>query len=204
MSLEFSQDGTSLRYSSIDPGSSTTLDPSDPDPSDPDYTPYVIEERIDLSWWVPTEMSQLVLSWSHPPPQATPDQSDRPADVTRSAHNEPLNEAPEKSILQGTGSTSMLINHRTTTQKATDEGAVVVGSQLLAHLPRLQQGEETYISLLPSAENDKWVRLVWNKAAQNTYSIYDHQTPHLPSVIRRRQGTIEKYSDGSAKRPRLE
>ncbi|KAH0559609.1 hypothetical protein GP486_003874 [Trichoglossum hirsutum] len=207
-SLEFNRDGTSLRYSSIESGSSARPhDDSDDNEDLIDYDPHVTEESIDLCWEAPSEISRLVLFWGHPSPQATasiPNQNDRSADVIPSAQNEQLNQAPEKSLLQSTNSTSTLINYRTTTQQVTHGGAVVVGSQLLTHLPRLRQGEETHISLLPCAENDEWVRIVWNKAAQNTYSIYDYQTPHLPSIIYRRQGTIERCSNQSAKRPRLE
>jgi hypothetical protein len=217
-SLGFSPDGTFLRYGLIEPGEHLK-DSSRPAFSqrtpyceyanDYSYIPYVKEESIDLRCEVPSDISRLVLHQSHPPPQATastPNQNDRSADVILSAQNEALNQAPEKSPLQSTGSTSTLTNHRTTTQRVTHGGAVIAGSQLLTHLPRLQQGEETHISLLPCAENDKWVCMVWNKAPQNTYSIYDHQTPHLPSIIYRRQGTIEECNNDlrSAKRPRLE
>jgi hypothetical protein len=75
-------------------------------------------------------------------------------------------------------------------QKVISKTPVTASSQLLTHLPRLRQGEETHISLLPCEENDKWFRMVWNKSAQDTYSIYDYQTPNLPSIIYRKQGTL--------------
>jgi len=98
--------------------------------------------------------------------------------------------------LQTVNPTYTLVNHKTQTQQVIPGGSVTIGSKLVAQLPRLQQGCETHISLLPSTENDKWVRMVWNKDAQDTYSIHDYQSPHLPSIIYRRQGTIEKRHDG--------
>lgn len=116
------------------------------------------------------------------------------------------NQAIEASqLLQTAMSTSTLVNHETRTQQVIPGGRVTIGSKLVAQLPRLQQGYETHISLLPSTENDKWVRMVWNKGVQDTYSIHDYQSPHLPSIIYRRQGTIEKFCGypPKLKRPRL-
>jgi hypothetical protein len=87
-----------------------------------------------------------------------------------------------------------IINSVLTTQKVTKNTPVTAGSQLLAHLPRLRQGEETSISLLPCDENDKWFRMVWNKSAQDSYSVPDHQTPNLPSIIYRKQGTVGSHT----------
>jgi hypothetical protein len=55
--------------------------------------------------------------------------------------------------------------------------------------------------------NDKWVRMVWNEDVQDTYSIHDYPSPHLPSIIYRRQGTIEDVDGGllpRVKRPSLQ
>jgi hypothetical protein len=93
-----------------------------------------------------------------------------------------------------TQASTTITNSVLTTQKVTKDAPVTAGSQLLTHLPRLRQGEETHISLLPCDENDKWFRMVWNKSAQESYSVYDHQTPNLPSIIYRKQGTVGSHT----------
>ncbi|KAF2645315.1 hypothetical protein P280DRAFT_531385 [Massarina eburnea CBS 473.64] len=101
---------------------------------------------------------------------------------------------------------SKMENSLDSSATVTAEGAVVSGSSLLAHLPRLQRGDQTHISLLPTAENDEWMRLVWNKDMQESYSIFDHQSAHVPSIIYRKRGTTETIRDASqdAKRTRIE
>jgi hypothetical protein len=119
---------------------------------------------------------------------------------------EPSQAIKKSRALQTAMSISTLVNHETQTQQVIPGGSVTIGFKLVAQLPRLQQGYETHISLLPSTENDKWVRMVWNKGAQDTYSIQDYQSPHVPSVIYRRQGTIENRYDlfSGVKRQRLQ
>ncbi|ORY15989.1 hypothetical protein BCR34DRAFT_144457 [Clohesyomyces aquaticus] len=74
-------------------------------------------------------------------------------------------------------------------------GLVAAGPQVLAYLPRLRSGEITHISLLPSTENDEWIRMIWNQGPQETYSIDGPSNPHLPSIIYRRRGAIEDRED---------
>jgi hypothetical protein len=89
---------------------------------------------------------------------------------------------------------TIITNSALTTQKVTHNAPVSAGSQDLIHLPRLRQGEETQISLLPCYETDKWFRMVWNKSTQDSYSVYDYQTPNLPSIIYRKQGTVGSHT----------
>lgn len=164
--------------------------------------PLVMTTSINLRSGTSTETSRLFSQYSGP----TLDQNTELVDIGQQVLEEELNRpfAPGPSYTPISAST--LINYQTRMQKvAQGEGTVTVGSKLVAHLPRLQQGGETHISLLPCAENDKWVRMVWNKDAQDMYSIHDRQSPHVPSIIYRRQGTIEERKDDGpiAKRQRL-
>lgn len=59
---------------------------------------------------------------------------------------------------------------------------------VLAHLPRLHNGEQTFVSLLHFADNDGWMRMVWNKGPQESYSVRDDANPYLPSIIARKRG----------------
>jgi hypothetical protein len=48
--------------------------------------------------------------------------------------------------------------------------------------------------------------MVWNKTAKDSYSIFDYQTPHLPSIIYRKQDTIREIGEKlypEAKRRRI-
>lgn len=74
---------------------------------------------------------------------------------------------------------------------------------LMAHLPRLNSRERTYVSLLKFTKSDRWVRLVWNKGAQESYSVRDPVNPYLPSIMARRFDTIECRVAGGAARPTL-
>jgi hypothetical protein len=69
------------------------------------------------------------------------------------------------------------------------------GHFLLAHLPRLRNNEQTFVSLLKFSENDRWVRLVWNQGPQESYSCQDPINPYLPCIISRKSETIE-YQPG--------
>jgi hypothetical protein len=66
---------------------------------------------------------------------------------------------------------------------------------LLTHLPRTLAHEQTYISMLRFSENDQWMRLVYNKDAQKSYSCQDPANPYLPAIISRKLDTIEPYPD---------
>jgi hypothetical protein len=72
------------------------------------------------------------------------------------------------------------------------------GEYLLTHLPRIHGQEQTYISLLRFSEHDRWVRLIWNKGHQESYSLQDPVNPYLPCIISRKPETIE-YRDGGKK-----
>ncbi|KUJ08084.1 uncharacterized protein LY89DRAFT_742378 [Mollisia scopiformis] len=71
-------------------------------------------------------------------------------------------------------------------------------SCLLSHLPRLTSGEKTFISLLGFMENDRWLKLVWNKGPQESYCLGDTPHPYLPSIISRKPESIE-YEDWGRK-----
>ncbi|KAF2495193.1 hypothetical protein BU16DRAFT_383232 [Lophium mytilinum] len=218
-SLCFTQGGTKLYCNWVEPN----MDDQSPDPSSNSSTktkdPYLEHALIFLRWKISHVSACLSLYWA-----ANQWDSDSLIDII-SPHQTarlPLNylskiadwspgtrwgsdaDSEERQI-QTTGSKSTLVNTQTTTQQIIGSSAVMTSSHLLAHLPRLRQGEETHVSLLPSTENDKWVRVIWNKSAQSTYSVYDHQTPNLPSIIYRKQGTIEAHIENTrdAKRQRL-
>ena len=70
------------------------------------------------------------------------------------------------------------------------------GSFLLTHLPRLHNHEQTFVSLLRFSENDRWIRLVWNKGPQESYSCQDPTNPYLPCIISRKSETIEYQPGG--------
>jgi hypothetical protein len=137
--------------------------------------------ELDLTQGVSPELSRLFLT-VNPPPLI---------ELHQTPSLGPTQAIIASRELHTTISTSSLVNPRTQKHQVVPGGSVTLGSKLVAQLPRLQQGYSTHISLLPSSENDKWVRMVWNKDAQDTYSIHDYQSPHLPSIIHRRQGTIE-------------
>jgi hypothetical protein len=83
--------------------------------------------------------------------------------------------------------------HARTEIDVTRNGALVAGSMLVGHIPRLSQGDQTNISFLPPIDDDEsseWVRMVWNKDSQESYSVFDYQSQHLPSIIYRQKRTI--------------
>jgi hypothetical protein len=101
----------------------------------------------------------------------------------------------------GYTSSSALVAHKATPMTITGDGAVVNGPSTLLHLPRLQQEDQTNVSRLPSKDSDEWFLSMWNKSAQPSYSIYDHQPRHLPSIIYRRQQSISNV-DGCSHEPK--
>ncbi|KAK5655984.1 hypothetical protein OQA88_5122 [Cercophora sp. LCS_1] len=58
---------------------------------------------------------------------------------------------------------------------------------VLAHLPQSARREQTFVSLLNFRSTDEWVRMVWNKGAQKSYSVHDEANPYLPSIISRKR-----------------
>jgi len=108
-------------------------------------------------------------------------------------------------ILTGALLNNLLTSIKTDFHRIHDEKMVATKSQLLTHLPQLQQAQTTYISMLHFTPNDEFVRLVWNKALQDTYSIFDIPTPYVPSIIYRQATTIQDSGGETRapKRPRL-
>lgn len=91
--------------------------------------------------------------------------------------------------------------------KVTTNGALLSRSRLIGHIPRLSQGEHTDISFLSPLEDDsEWVRMVWNKDSQESYSVLDYQSQRLPSIIYRNKRTVESLEENPerAKRRRLD
>jgi hypothetical protein len=88
-------------------------------------------------------------------------------------------------------------------ERSRDTNAVILqsrtgeeeGSFFLAHLPRMHNNEQKFVSLLKFSENDGWVRLVWNQGPQKSYSCQDPINPYLPCIISRKSETIE-YQPG--------
>jgi hypothetical protein len=60
----------------------------------------------------------------------------------------------------------------------------------------MKSGEQTFVSLVGFMDNDKWVKLVWNKAPQESYSSGDAPNPYLPSIISRKPESIEYENRG--------
>jgi hypothetical protein len=58
---------------------------------------------------------------------------------------------------------------------------------VLAHLPHSVRREQTFVSLLNFRSTDEWIRMVWNKGAQESYSVHDEVNPYLPSIISRKR-----------------
>ncbi|KAI8625511.1 hypothetical protein F5Y19DRAFT_267395 [Xylariaceae sp. FL1651] len=94
---------------------------------------------------------------------------------------------------------AVILEHRTLSEDA---------RALLTHLPRTHAHEQTYISMLRFSENDQWMRLVYNKDAQKSYSCQDQANPYLPAIISRKLSTIEpcpqEYGSSSLKRKAVE
>lgn len=65
-------------------------------------------------------------------------------------------------------------------------------SRVLLHLPRLVPGEQTFVSLLEFSKNDEWVRMVWNQAQQDSYSVRDQANPYLPAIISRKRAALDQ------------
>jgi len=92
------------------------------------------------------------------------------------------------------------VNTRRVIRQEATQNAVVLNVRerweseryLLAHLPRLHTGEDTFVSLLQFDENDKWVTLIWNKGPQDSYSATDTPSLHLPSVIYTEQRSLKR------------
>jgi hypothetical protein len=201
-SLEFCNNGLALNFRKIQHTGKYDEDlvNENEDTSEDEHTEQVWTSELKLYPGVSPELDKLFLS-QHPSLHAESSQIQ-----SSSPQVEPSHAMKAPWALQTAKSMSTFVNHETQTQQVIQGGSVTIGSKLVAQLPRLQRGYETHISLLPSTENDKWVRMVWNKGAQDTYSIHDYQSPHLPSIIYRRQGTIENTYDNfsGVKRRRLQ
>jgi hypothetical protein len=60
----------------------------------------------------------------------------------------------------------------------------------------MKSGEQTFVSLLGFVDNDRWLKLVWNKGPQESYSPGDTPHPYLPSIISRKPESIEYENRG--------
>ncbi|KAF4453686.1 NACHT domain-containing protein [Fusarium austroafricanum] len=60
---------------------------------------------------------------------------------------------------------------------------------ILTHLPRLRTDMQTFVSLINPSHNDKWIRMIWNKSPEQTYSLNDTPHPYLPCIIDVERGT---------------
>ena len=150
--------------------------------------------------WIALPTALLVGGQTHPPSRAI---ASEPRNARKSNRGNVLVSSSSNPQSETSNGTSLIVRGQSQ-QQVINEAPVTTGTHILTHLPRLRKGEETYVSLLPCEEQDEWVRMVWNKSAQDTYSIYDYQSPHVPSIISRRQGTIQLASqDRAAKRLRL-
>lgn len=95
------------------------------------------------------------------------------------------------------------VNTRRVIRQEVTQNAVVLNVKenwesegyLLAHLPRLHTGEDTFVSLLQFDENDKWLKLIWNKGPQDSYSATDTPSLHLPSIISTEKRKFEGEGD---------
>ena len=99
--------------------------------------------------------------------------------------------------LQGPGELASIISSSTSMQDRANvqiggDGALVSDSMLMGHIPRLKQRDQTSVSLVPHKDNDECMRMVWNKNSQESYSVFDYQSEHLPSIIYRNKRTIER------------
>jgi len=81
----------------------------------------------------------------------------------------------------------------------TDDDSVVIHtlsdsghqqSAVLTQLPKWDDIEGAYITLLNPFENGDWLRMVLNKAQQKTYGLDDPIDAHLPALVQRKNSSI--------------
>jgi hypothetical protein len=74
------------------------------------------------------------------------------------------------------------------------------------NLPQLAIGQNTFLSFIRPQSGDKWLKVVWNKGLQTSYSILDVPSQQLPVMIERKRtlagSQMEVEDERSAKRIR--
>lgn len=105
--------------------------------------------------------------------------------------------------IQGPGELALIIRSSTSTQgranvQIEEDGALVSDSMLVGHIPQLNNRGRTSTSLVTHTDDDQWMRMVWNKDSQQSYSVFDYQSEHLPSIMYRNKRTIDQVQGGHA------